>query len=549
MSRTEPTDAFLPPGPGGWDLDLTHYPGGTTPISQMLMGGCAAGIRKAFAEFGMAAETLDVRFVNGFMYSRLRPLIRPDKPAAKLPPIPLLKLVVRLHPQMRRRATVAARTMAERPWRAVVADWHATTRPRLETRNLELQDVDPGSLDDAALAQHLASLLTWLRETFTLHFYLHVFDLGPIGLLVYDAERWGLATDDVVRALEGASPSTSAPGELLAELRAELKSHGVAPTSLDGVRATSPYAAELLGAYLRRRGNLLVTRYDLDGQTLGERPDTVLASIVAAPAAGADHRRAEMLATELRAQVPDGERARFDERLAEARAAMDLRDDNGPCTAEWPLGLLRRALLVLGRRLVAEGRAERAEHVFELEPGEVDALARRREGPSGAALAARAVERQRLAQLDPPAHLGPVEPDPPMSVLAPAHQLMVGSVRAVLEHMGLGPSAAHAPLSGSGVGTATYRGVVRIAADPESALDRLEPGDVLVVRCTTPAYNTVLAIAGAVVTTEGGPLSHAAVMARELGIPAVIGAAGALHLPDGAVVDVDPVLGEVRVVS
>jgi len=62
----------------------------------------------------------------------------------------------------------------------------------------------------------------------------------------------------------------------------------------------------------------------------------------------------------------------------------------------------------------------------------------------------------------------------------------------------------------------------------------MAPGDVLVVRFTTPAYNTVLMIAGAVVTTEGALLSHAAVMARELGIPAVIGAEGALEeIPDG----------------
>jgi pyruvate,water dikinase len=76
----------------------------------------------------------------------------------------------------------------------------------------------------------------------------------------------------------------------------------------------------------------------------------------------------------------------------------------------------------------------------------------------------------------------------------------------------------------------------------------MEPGDVLVVRFTTPAYNTVLAIAGAVVTTEGALLSHAAVMARELGIPAVIGAPGALdEIPDGSDVEVDPVSGTVRV--
>jgi pyruvate,water dikinase len=77
----------------------------------------------------------------------------------------------------------------------------------------------------------------------------------------------------------------------------------------------------------------------------------------------------------------------------------------------------------------------------------------------------------------------------------------------------------------------------------------MEPGDVLVVRFTTPAYNTVLSIAGAIVTATGALLSHAAVMARELGIPAVIGASGALDIPDGASVEVDPVSGLVRVLA
>jgi rifampicin phosphotransferase len=94
------------------------------------------------------------------------------------------------------------------------------------------------------------------------------------------------------------------------------------------------------------------------------------------------------------------------------------------------------------------------------------------------------------------------------------------------------------------------RGVARLATDPEEALDALKPGDVLVVAGTTPAYNLVLSIAGAVVTADGGPMSHAAVIARELGIPAVIGARGALtEIPNGALVEVDPVAGRVRVLS
>jgi pyruvate,water dikinase len=57
-------------------------------------------------------------------------------------------------------------------------------------------------------------------------------------------------------------------------------------------------------------------------------------------------------------------------------------------------------------------------------------------------------------------------------------------------------------------------------------------------------------MAGAIVTQEGGLQCHAAVIARELGLPAVDGAADAMRLiPDGATVEVDPTSGSVRVLS
>jgi pyruvate,water dikinase len=67
---------------------------------------------------------------------------------------------------------------------------------------------------------------------------------------------------------------------------------------------------------------------------------------------------------------------------------------------------------------------------------------------------------------------------------------------------------------------------------------------------TTPAFNMALSIAGAVVVEEGGLLSHAAVIARELGLPAIIGAGGCMRaIRDGATVEVDPVAGKVRVLA
>ena len=68
-------------------------------------------------------------------------------------------------------------------------------------------------------------------------------------------------------------------------------------------------------------------------------------------------------------------------------------------------------------------------------------------------------------------------------------------------------------------------------------------------RLTVPTFNSVLAMAGGVVTEGGGILSHTAVIARELGIPAVIGVAGALtNIPDGAEIVLDPIAGTVTVV-
>ena len=105
-------------------------------------------------------------------------------------------------------------------------------------------------------------------------------------------------------------------------------------------------------------------------------------------------------------------------------------------------------------------------------------------------------------------------------------------------------------LHGLGIGATTHRGVARVALDPEAVLDTMQPGDILVAPWTAPTYNAVLAIAGGIVVQEGGLLSHAAVMARELGIPAVIGCRRAMELiGDGDLIEIDAAAGEVSVVS
>ena len=104
-------------------------------------------------------------------------------------------------------------------------------------------------------------------------------------------------------------------------------------------------------------------------------------------------------------------------------------------------------------------------------------------------------------------------------------------------------------LGGVGIGDRPYRGPACVVRDAADALDRLAPGDVMVASFTGPSFNSVVPLLGALVVEEGGALCHAAIVAREFGVPAVIGAQGATSLiPNGAEVDVDPVKGVVTVV-
>jgi rifampicin phosphotransferase len=226
-----------------------------------------------------------------------------------------------------------------------------------------------------------------------------------------------------------------------------------------------------------------------------------------------------------------------------------MRDDNGPTVIERPAGLLRMTLLEVGRRLQARGLVARFEHAIELAHNEVVPLLLEGRGPTRTAIETRSANRLAESQLTPPAVLGPVEPVPRADLLPGPLAEFANSIQAAMAELGmLGPKTTSDPLSGTGIGTVSYRGCARRCESPEQAFDAMEPGDVLVVRATSPAFNMVLSIAGAVVTADGGPLSHAAVLARELGISAVVGAPGALDIPDGSVVDVDPVAGTVRLV-
>ncbi|MEZ5407623.1 MAG: PEP-utilizing enzyme [Acidimicrobiales bacterium] len=560
------TPTWNPPGPGSWRSERSHGGPGVTRLYARIVGThTEPTYRQVFADFGGAVGSLDMQVVNGALYRRIVPLVGADKDTGKMPPAPVLWLATRLHPEFRRRERTARRVLAESSALDQVTAWFAGERDQWQEANRRIQAVDPTTLDDLALADHLEHLDAHVVRGWCRHHQLHGSDLGPIGDLLAHAAGWGLDPVAVMGLLKGASPATVDAARHGATIAAALRAGGVDPatvTSFDQIRSVGP-AADALDAYLDEFGWRVVSGYDIDSLTLHELPGAVCTLIRRAatdptdptdPAGEAvagegrppdDHGPA---AAELRAA--SGNPALFDELLASARQAYGLRDDNGPLTWEWPIGLTRRAYLAAGERLATRGRLDGPADVFELDLPELAAVLRGDASPTAADVAARAEERRWQATLEPPEYLGAPMAKPDVRPLPPASRRMMETIIAATSLLDPDPDRPAAALAGLGIGSRTYRGRARVADDPNRAIQEMEPGDVLVAPWTAPSYNSVLAIAGGIVVQEGGLLCHAAVMARELDLPAVIGCTDAMTaIRSGDLVEVDPTAGTVTVVE
>ena len=94
-------------------------------------------------------------------------------------------------------------------------------------------------------------------------------------------------------------------------------------------------------------------------------------------------------------------------------------------------------------------------------------------------------------------------------------------------------------IKGVGASPGVTMGTARVIHGPEE-FGLLEPGEVLVCRYTDPTWTPLFNVAAAVVADTGGPLSHAAIVAREVGIPAVLGTqSGTQDIMSGQTIRVD----------
>lgn len=548
------TIVWAAPGGGLWELEAMHVRGGQPRVFQERSPRAfREGFATAAARYGLPIDHLEVRFVNDHCYARMRPVgapePKPGKPTSP-PPDVVLKVLARLHPELRRRAKAARRAIEQKLWHEDRTRWEQQDRPDMLATGRELQAVPLEELDDAALVDHLRRSAAHLERGIAMHLALIPVHNLPVGRLVQACRSWGVADAETFAMFGGASPASTASAAGLAAIAQACAAAGVDPASLDDVRRAGSDANGALDAYLADHGWRVITQYSPRGLTLIEQPGLLVEAIRAAstvptppPAPDVDV---------VRNRVPVAERARFDDLLDDARRCYGTRDDNVALTFMWPAGLVRRVLLECGRRLAERGLLVHPSHAFALGEDEI-AAALAGDTTLGPVAEKRTAHLEAAETDGAPAHLGDDEGPPPDPALFPAPMAeLVGAIllEFELEAALQGEHRSEPEWSGDGVGIGTtpYTGRACVAADAADALARLQDGDVLVTTLTTPAFEAVMPIAGAVVTEVGGLMSHTAICCREYGIPAVVRVTGATtHITDGAPVTVDPSTGRVLV--
>jgi phosphohistidine swiveling domain-containing protein len=514
-----------------WTYDPSHYPEPMSPLSADVwfwaMGeGIRAAARELRAPFGGFETTT---WGGGWAYEHeVEPDWEPDAAHFER----------------------AALEVAER--------WERELRPRAEEITAAIRRLRPERPRPEEAVALLDRLVELTSEQWRLHF-LTVIPVHVARELVHDAyvERLGKEDDlEPYRLLEGLPNETLAADERLwavARLALELD-------VADAILELPPRAALArlhethhgrrilleLAAYADRYGGRS-RLHELSEPRVAERPELALETVrlfleqprdlPAERAVKAEERTRFERETLARLEDPADRRA-FARLLERCKAAVPLEETHA-YSIDYPgLAAVREALLGFGRRLVAEARLDDPEDVFMLRRDELRAALFDAWGAGfGPLVAERRAELAAARRSEPPPFLGP--PPEAREDVAP----MVAKFYGV-------PGTARMEgdvLHGTAAAAGRARGRARVVRDADD-FGRVEPGDVAIVRTTTPAWTPLFASIAGLVTDTGGILCHAAVVAREYSIPAVVGAEVATTtIPDGARVEVDGTAGTVTI--
>jgi phosphohistidine swiveling domain-containing protein len=534
---------FDPPGPGSWKLDPVHFPRPATRYwTTMHPEPFLRGTSEFTKYYGMLIGGLHYEYVNGFAYLEILPVPEQEVPE---------------------RFQRAEQVFEQKLWRDQLRDWDSTHKPANIRTHRELQAVDPDALSDEELAAYLQRCHDHHAEMIYQHMRHTGAAMVTIGDFLANAGDWtSLPPAELLETMQGAAPVSAGVSTELQRLqhaiaddetaRSLLDSDGDPAEVLEQLRSLDSPAGEAAAAYLDLVGYRLVNGFDITNPYALELPASLLGAIRTSVDAGEETADVDSKIAEIREQVPEEHREEFDNQLSEARLMYRIRDERGVFSDIWASGIMRRAAIAAGRRVAAKGRINDPNHIVDADINEMKELVTGTGGPSAEELAERNRARTSITAKDAPPFLGdPPAPPPDPSGLPPAAARVMRATGIVIESMFGSSEEEHTDttLKGLAASRGVYEGPARRVSDP-SEFARIAQGDVLVTESTTEAFNILLPLLGAIVTDSGGLLSHAAIVAREYGIPGVVGTREATEwIADGAHVRVDGDKGEVTVLG
>jgi len=326
----------------------------------------------------------------------------------------------------------------------------------------------------------------------------------------------------------------------LADLADLLRSHPAVPAALrrDGLTgiAGRPEAVPFLDGFrkfLERYGMRGAGEIDLSRPRWRDDPSMLLSAVLGGLSGGAagDHRRrhavmageAEAAIQRLVSAAPWYRRAITRRLLRVMRAGLGLREHPKYLLVQ-VLERAREVALTAGRRLAETGTVDRPDDVWFLAWDELV------EAGAGPALRGTIASRRAAFTLDQ-------KRQPPL-VLASDGEIPIVSARGDV------PAGA---IGGIGASAGMVEGPARVVLDP--AAEVVHVGEILIAPFTDPGWTPLFTHAAGLVTEVGGLMTHGSVVARELGIPAVVGAVGVTtRIHTGDLVRVDGNRGYVEVV-
>jgi phosphohistidine swiveling domain-containing protein len=442
--------------------------------------------------------------------------------------------------------------------------WDEEYLPEIKRHLRHWEAVEPAAQTLPELIDTLGESVNRTRRLYEIHFMIWFPFMSAISLFddCYRDELGGVSDFDAYRLLQGFKNKTVESGLAIWQLSRQALQLGSVRMVLEQEPANAVVAALRMTPEGRRFLGLLNEYLDVWGQR-GDRwgwsfpswiedPTPVIKTLkdyVRQPdrdldgelAAQAEEREQYVAAARKRMRSrPPNIRQRFEFLLQAAQKAIVLTEDHSHWIDFRCMYHLHRISLEVGRRLSAASVVDRPDDVFLLTLQELRETASRAAGTDRRAqIAARHTEMEYFRSVPVPPTLGapPSETPPTDPVNA-----------ALFKFFGAPPPtpADRAVIHGNRGAPGKATGPARVIRSLAGAT-KLQPRDILVVETTAPPWTPLFATAAAVVSDTGGILSHCAVVAREYGIPAVVGTGAATaRIHDGQRIEVDGDAGIVR---